>query len=916
VFVDDSSGDKNGSTNATSGADQNFTINNLSAGFHTWNVSCTDDLGNSADSVFRNFTINQPDLATSNGNLTFNDSNPNPGQNVTIFLNVTNIGGNPATNAAVEFWDGPRISGTLLRNATVTVAVNATLLVNTSFVISQGYHVINVYVDPSELIAELNESNNNATRNLSTLISNITLPANNTFTTDTTPQINFTMFDFSNTSIINYTIYVDGSPNGQNGSNIDGNFTVLDISVLAEGVRTIVVEATDPLGRRKNSTPLVITIDQTAPVSTFETLNNTFFNTSTPNIFFNITDNVDSVLNWTIYVDGSPNRTGIATNAITTNTTIGPLTNGSYILTLEAFDDTGNIANSTNITIFVDQIPPNITLNTPDNNSNFTTTSVDLNYTVIDSLDNTLVCELFLDGSQIDNRTANNNTPQVITASGLSEASHLWNVTCVDSALNRDNSEIRTINVFIAPNITLNAPANNSITSNTSLIFFFNVTDDTGIENCSLLLNGLINLTKSGVNITNNVENNFTQTFDISKRFNWSVTCFDNTSLNVQATSNLRNLTVDLDNPVPRIETTNQTSFNTSTPSIDFNITDNFDSLINFTFYVDGSFNVNGSVTNGTSSSQSLAALSDGPHVVVLQGTDNAGNAANSTPINITVDTVAPNTTLLYPGNNTNYTVTILELNFTVIDALDPVLVCNLTLDDSIIRSNFNANNNTVVNTTTSGLSSGNHFWNVTCVDNAGNVNNSLTFQFLIESPDLNVSDIIFNSSQPIEGENITIDANVSNIGNLIANNITVQFYSGDPDFGGVQINGNLTIPTLGLGNWTIVSVNYTTVIGVNTIFVLVDPPLATNGSITESNENNNERNESIQVGLYHIIAGDATDRLRITDTDLILLFNWNVSNKTGSNVLVTDTDSSISIIHSFFKVIFVSKITYFIYYF
>ncbi|MCG8671344.1 MAG: hypothetical protein MI867_18200, partial [Pseudomonadales bacterium] len=414
---------------------------------------------------------------------------------------VTNIGGNPANDVIVEFWNGERGTGTHIANRTITVGINQTITPNVTWIIPEGYHTISAYIDPLNLIGELNETNNNATQNISVLRVNITLPPNATVTADTTPGINFSMQDYT-TGTLNYTIYVDGSYNGQTALVTDPANVTINLSTLAEGARDIVVRARDALGRIKDSEPVTIIVDLTAPNPQFETQNNTFFSITTPNIFFNITDAVDNVLNWTLYIDGGDDYNGTVVSGVSSNQTIGPLTNGSYVLILQAYDDVGNVANSTPITIFVDQVPP-----------------------------------------------------------------------------------------------------------------------------------------------------------------------------------------------VPSIETANETWFNTGTPGIDFNITDNLDVSLNYTFYVDDNDNLNGTVANGTSSTANLVGLTNGTFVVRLEGTDSANNAANSTPITIYVDTVPPNVTLLFPANDTNLTSTTTTLNFTVIDNMDTVLQCNLTLDSSIIRSNITVNN-------------------------------------------------------------------------------------------------------------------------------------------------------------------------------------------------------------------------------
>jgi len=97
------------------------------------------------------------------------------------------------------------------------------------------------------------------------------------------------------------------------------------------------------------------------------------------------------------------------------------------------------------------------------------------------------------------------------------------------------------------PTITLISPENNTLNTASQTIFFsYNVTDETGIANCSLILNGIINLTNTTIN--NNANNNFTQTLP-NGQYNWSVNCTDSSpSSNVEASA-VFNLTVQESNP-------------------------------------------------------------------------------------------------------------------------------------------------------------------------------------------------------------------------------------------------------------------------------------------------------------------------------------------------------------------------------
>ena len=872
-------------------------LENLSYGLHYWNVTCVDDLGNTNFSENRNFTINQPDLYINNSMLAFNNSNPDLYENITIRANVTNIGGNPASNVLVEFWDGLPDIGIYLGNQTADIVVNATISFNTSFNATPGLHEIWAVVDPDNNIAELDENNNNATRNISVLRSTINSPENNTWINNETFELNFTLQDYLG-GTINYTIIEDGSPNGQTGTVNDNQSKLLNVTFASEGPHTVIVRATDDLGRTKDSESLTITYDSTQPEPNFEVLNGTFFYDTTPQIDFNITDNLASTLNYTLYVDGLQDGNGTVSEGTSTAINLSALGEGRYNITLEGRDQADNLKNNS-IIIFVDQTDPAITLWAPEDNANLTSKETSLNFSATDNLDTSLLCNVTLDGSVINQSISlANNTNHSVALTNLTEGTHNWNVTCWDglnnqNIVNINTSETRSFNVFSPPNVTLTSPFDNYWSSNPQQTFYFNATDETGLENCSILLDGEVNDTKTTAELVNGGTNNFTVS-NMNGSYEWAVECYDNTTYNSYYKTDNRSINIDLEAPYPYIQTANETWFNTATPLIDFNITDNMDLVLNYTFYVDQQADTNGSVNNGTPDTANLQPLTNGTHEVLLEAFDEALNYRNSTPITIYVDTVAPSIQLHYPepGNITRNSS--VYFNWTATDNLASTLECALTVDETV-ETTVNVSNGTAWNETLI-LSSGLHYWNITCTDLASNTNYSETRNFTVPAPDIYIesSYIQFNDTNPAENKTITINATVENIGNTNAGSFTVQFFKGDPDSGGAQINGNQTISGLVAGENATVNVSYNPVIGVNNIYVRADVPFSTNGSVTEENESNNEANKSFTIEQFHIVAGSTVDDLSIRDVTYKKLFDWSVTNLTGSNVFVSDTDSNI----------------------
>ncbi len=882
------------------GTDFLAAFSNLAEGDYNWSVTCRDDVGNTFTSATRTFIINQPDLQINDTQLSVNSTNPALGDTISIRANVTNIGGIPALNFIVAFWDGLPGVGIPIGNATGNLSPNQSAILSVAWNVTTGYHAIWAVIDPADVIGELNETNNEATLNISAILVNITHPQNATVTGDNTPDIHFNVTDFTAGSM-DYTIFIDGIANGQSGTVASGSNTTLALSAIVDGVHRIIVQGTDALLRSRNSTSLTITIDTTPPNSTFVTRNGTYFSNGTFNITIRINDTLDRDINYSIFINGTRNATGNATNATNTNVTLNGLTEGYYSLIIEAFDDALNFANSTPIIVVVDAQAPVVTPLSPADTTIFSTRNVNISYSVTDNLDPLLACTLALNAAQVQAANLTNGGTQNYSAVSLAEGTYLWNATCWDgnNVVNQVNniatSVTQSFSVSIAPNVTLLSPPNATITGNATTQFFFNVSDETGLTSCSVLIEGVAVDTRLGTTLTLNGVNAFNVS-GLNNTVLWGISCTDNSTGSATTITENRTLYVDLVAPQPTILTASDLWFNTSTPNINITATDNFDTIIAWRFFVDGVSNSNGLIPNGTSMLAALTTVSDGAHTLLVQGTDDAGNSANSSAITINIDTQAPNVTLLVPANDTNLSATSVTLNFTATDNLVSSMMCTLYLDGSQVQT-YNLTNATMESYFAPSLTSGYHLWNATCVDDANNTGRSSTFRFYVQLPDLTITsgNITASNLTPVENQTIEVNATFFNIGLLNASNVTIQFYRGDPDLGGVQLGANVTIPLFAFGTNVTLTINYTTIVGINRIFAVIDPPTGTNGSIVEQNESNNKASLDILVGLYQVFAGGSDNTLRIADSGIITAFDWNETEVTGSNIIVADTESAIN---------------------
>jgi hypothetical protein len=110
---------------------------------------------------------------------------------------------------------------------------------------------------------------------------------------------------------------------------------------------------------------------------------------------------------------------------------------------------------------YIDSNPPNITLHHP-NGENIFSTNITFNFTVIDNVDSSLICNLTVDNT-VENKSfvANNNSVMNITVSGLYDGYHTWFVNCSDDAGNVGGSLVFNLTKLTAPEVTLVWPNNN-----------------------------------------------------------------------------------------------------------------------------------------------------------------------------------------------------------------------------------------------------------------------------------------------------------------------------------------------------------------------------------------------------------------------------------------------------------------------
>ncbi|MEM2121742.1 MAG: hypothetical protein QXU20_03755, partial [Candidatus Woesearchaeota archaeon] len=269
--------------------------------------------------------------------------------------------------------------------------------------------------------------------------------------------------------------------------------------------------------------------------------------------------------------------------------------------------------------------------------------------------------------------------------------------------------------------------------------------------------------------------------------------------------------------------------------------------------------------------------------------------AANT--FEIIPDTTKPTVTLLLPENN--YTTGVGYINFSYIPFDYNLANCTLYIGNDYVF-NPNITDYNPINNQTNYFNNiyfrvGIYYWNVKCEDTEGNFGFAIeNYTLNISGPDLVISEerIWFNQTTTIEGYNITVFANITNLGLSDATDpFIVQFYYGDPAFGGTQLGNNITVQNLSRNNFVILNTSFVVKPGINNVFVILDP----NDLINESDETNNKANNSIIIPIYQYYYGNVSVEILLGDyLNRTLLKVESIETNYG-NIIISDVDSSFS---------------------
>jgi PGF-pre-PGF domain-containing protein len=427
-------------------------------------------------------------------------------------------------------------------------------------------------------------------------------------TSDVNVSVALLEWNYGNGTIQNFTM--------NQSSSTSFYYTMIGITT---GDNTYSVYGNDSANTFGVSVTQTVTLDNTPPAVSFNSPSSgSNFTTELQVINVTVNDSnayVDTVLfNIT---NGSSSIILTASNLSATfwNATIdvSTLAQEVHTLTVLANDTLGNVNSTEAITFTVDRTAPTVALISPENISsvNITTsnTLVTFNYNVTDVLLEVANCSLYI--NEILNQTNVSITKNITRnfTKNIGVGSYNWSIGCTDYLANSANSSIYLFNVtLIDPVVNLNAPVDNTNSSNSTVIFNCSATDNLGLVNMTLYGNWTGSWHANETNNLSGISNStlFSKTLG-DGNYIWNCLA---TNINPNTVFSSLNYTLTVDTIAPNISTVSSGSIGSSAATISWTTNENSNSSLNFGTNLSVLGTIQQSTSLVTSHSVALSSLS------------------------------------------------------------------------------------------------------------------------------------------------------------------------------------------------------------------------------------------------------------------------------------------------------------------
>ena len=367
---------------------------------------------------------------------------------------------------------------------------------------------------------------------------------------------------------------------------------------------------------------------------------------TTSSIIFNVTLNDDGgIVQYTLN-SGTNNFSMSSTNLRNYNATNTSIADGAYTFKVYANDTAGNRNDTTSTTFTVDTIKPLLVINYPANSSNFSTTSVQVNFTATDT--NLQACKSSANGGTT-------NTTRACTTGVISNFTNTYSeglntvfVYVNDSANNLNQSSVTFRVDTTAPNVTIAIPSSNGQNFSYQTNVNFTVSDSgVGLSACWWTKNsGVTNTTLTcGTNITG-------QTWSEGST---TVIVYANDTLNNRGSATRQ---FNTDTVVPLISygtgtEVDQSNYTRKNIYVNVSVTEINERNITFVLY-NSTSQYNSTLFTNANRTINWTNLADGVYSFNVTVKDFAGNTNTTDTRSVRVDSIAPSLTIQAPTSQ-NY---------------------------------------------------------------------------------------------------------------------------------------------------------------------------------------------------------------------------------------------------------------------
>lgn len=556
-------------------------LTGLSQGQHTVIVRAVDPAGNDFE-VSRTFTVDTvaPSISI---------SSPAPGQ----YINSTTVSATFSATDANGVTATCRLDTGGFQPCTSPASTTG---------LSQGDHTLTVRgVDPAGNAAEAS-----VTFRVDSIAPdvNVSSPTQNQHIATTSPNVLFTATD---TNPLNVQCNIDGA-------GFSSCTSPLALSGLSQGPHVVVVRATDPAGN-VTSVTRNFTVDTVAPVVSISspTAAQLFVSTTVPVAFTANDTNLASV---TCAIDGG------SFSACTSPRSFTSLAQGDHTVVVRATDNAGNTTED-DVTFRVDTIAPDLTIQSPANNSFISSTSVNVSFTTSDANADAVECRL--DSGSFAACTS------AYALSGLSQGNHTVQVRATDRAGNATTRSVTFTVDTILPTVSISSPASGSFVDSTTVTANFTANDANALTIECRLDTGAFVACASPASVNDVPQGPHTIT----------VRATDPAGNTASATTSI---TVDSIDPSVSFSSPAANAYlGSDDVSVAFSATDaNLDTV---------ECRLDAGAFESCAGAFNLTSLTDASHTVTIRATDLADNVT-SVSRTFTIDTIAPVVSISSPTAN------------------------------------------------------------------------------------------------------------------------------------------------------------------------------------------------------------------------------------------------------------------------